>query len=271
MRKLICCLLMLLCLCFAALGEEEYPAWEYPIKPLTLLDTHGYLVLTNKSELLNKDFAPDDLVSVNLRRESSCQLRRPVLEALSDMFDAAESFGYKLYVKSAYRSYQTQNTMYYNRLERMGYDDGLVAYPGSSDHQTGMGIDVLNKEWMEKDGMNYRFAEEAEAQWMAAHCHEYGFVIRYLKGKEDITGIDYEPWHLRYVGPECAAYMKENNLTLEEFTAEYRAYIASFEALSGRTFKQYCDFLTALPPAIETGVYAEDGDSEISMFYDRTK
>jgi len=171
MRKLICCLMILLCLFPAVLAEEEFPVWEYPIAPLTLMDHAGYLVLTNKNELLNSDFVPKDLVNVTLRRETTCQLRKPVLDALTEMFTAAEAFGYKLYVKSAYRSYQTQNTMYYNRLDRMGYDDGLVAYPGSSDHQTGMGIDVLNKKWMEKDGMNYRFAEEAEAQWMAANCH----------------------------------------------------------------------------------------------------
>ena len=271
MRKLICLILLVLSLFPLAVCEEEYPVWDYPIAPLTLKDAPGYLVLTNKESLLDSKFVPDDLVNVTLRRESSCQLRKPVLDALTSMFEAAEGFGYKLYVKSAYRSYQTQNTMYYNRLERMGYDDGLVAYPGSSDHQTGMGIDVLNKEWMEKDGMNYRFAQEAEAQWMAANCHEYGFVIRYLEGKESITGIDYEPWHLRYVGTECAAYMKENNLTLEEFTEEYTSYISSYEKLSGRTFKEYCAFLTALPPAIETGEYAEDGDSEISLFYDKNK
>lgn len=270
MRKLLCSLLILLSLLPVAFGEEAYPAWEYPIEPLTLLDAPGYLVLTNRSELLDSRFVPNDLVNVTLRKESSCQLRKVVHEALTDMFKGAEAFGYKLYVKSAYRSYQTQNTMYYNRLERLGRDDGLVAYPGSSDHQTGMGIDVLNKEWMEKDGMNYRFAQEAEAQWMAANCHTYGFVIRYLKDKEDVTGIEYEPWHLRYVGKECAAYMMENVLTLEEFTQEYRAYIAEFERISGRSFEEYCAFLSALPPAIEIES-SEEGEVEFSMFYDKNQ
>jgi len=269
MRKLLCCLLLALCLTSLASAEVVYPEWTYPIEPLTLLDAPGYLVLTNRSELLDEKFVPNDLVNVTLRKESACQLRKPVHEALTDMFKAAEGFGYKLYVKSAYRSYQTQNTMYYNRLERLGRDDGLVAYPGSSDHQTGMGIDVLNKKWMEKDGMNYRFAQEAEAQWMAAHCHEYGFVIRYLEGKEDVTGIAYEPWHLRYVGMECAAYMMKNNLTLEEFTEEYRAYIAEFEQKSGATFAEYCAFLSSLPPAIEIES-SEEGEIEFSLFYDKT-
>jgi len=223
-------------------------------------------VLTNKISLLDSSFVPHDLVNVTLKRDVSCQLRQVVHDALEDMFNAAEEQGYTLYVKSAYRSYQTQRTMYYNRLERMGYDDGLVAFPGSSDHQTGMGIDVLNYEWIKKDGMNYRFAQEPEAQWMAAHCHEYGFVIRYLKDKEDITGIDYEPWHLRYVGVEVATYMMENYLTLEEFTEEWQAYVAHFEE-SGGDFDAYCKALSAYPPPIEVGEPDEDGESEISLFY----
>lgn len=266
MKKLLCLLCLFIVLLPAAKASEEMPNWEYPIDPLILEDVSGYLVLTNKSSLLDSSFVPVDLVNVTLKRENACQLRKPVLEALERMFNAAKEEGYTLYVKSAYRSYQTQNTMYYNRLERMGYDDGLVAYPGSSDHQTGMGVDVLNQKWMEKDGMNYRFAEEAEAQWMAAHCHEYGFVIRYLKDKEAVTGIDYEPWHLRYVGVEAATYMMENYLTLEEFTEEWQSYVAQFEAAGG-DFKAYCKELKALPPAVETGVYGEDGDSEISLFY----
>ena len=266
MKKLLCMLCLFIMLLPAAMATEELPEWEYPIDPLVLNDPAGYLVLTNKSTLLDSSFVPHDLVNVSLKRENACQLRKPVHDALSAMFEGAKEAGYTLYVKSAYRSYQTQNTMYHNRLDRMGYDDGLVAYPGSSDHQTGMGIDVLNYAWMKKDGMNYRFAEEEEAKWMAAHCHEYGFVIRYLKGKEDITGIDYEPWHLRYVGVEVATYMMENYLTLEEFTQEWQAYVAQFEA-EGMDFKEYCKQLSALPPPVETGEYGEDGDSEVSLFY----
>ena len=155
--------------------------------------------------------------------------------------------------------------MYYNRYNKNGYDDGWVAYPGSSDHQTGLGVDILNYAWTQKSGMNAEFAKTPEAQWMAAHCHEYGFVIRYLADKEEITGINYEPWHLRYVGTECAAYMKENNLCLEEFTEEYQAYIASFEAQGG-SFKQYCRQLSTLPTPKGTGESDESGDEETSFF-----
>ena len=164
-------------------------------------------------------------------RTSTMQLRKEANEALEAMFAAAQEAGYNLYVKSAYRSYSTQSSMYYNRLEKNnGRDDGLVAYPGSSDHQTGLGVDILNYEWTQKDGMNYRFAATAEAQWMDAHCQEYGFILRYMEDKEDVTGIKFEPWHFRYVGREAAVYIMENHLSLEEFTEEWQAAEAEYLA-----------------------------------------
>ena len=106
--------------------------------------------------------------------------------------------------------------MLYTVHVKMGYDDELVAFPGASDHQTGLGVDVLNYEWTQKDGMNEKFARTEEAQWLAAHCHEFGFVIRYEADKEEITQIKYEPWHLRYVGKKIAKEMAVKGWVLEE-------------------------------------------------------
>ena len=266
MRKLLCLLLALLCPVLA-LAQETQPAWDYRIDPLTLRNTEGYLTLANREHLLDASYAPEDLVNVTAKHISGkFQLRRAAHEALLDMFEAAKADDCVLYVKSAYRSYQTQNTMYYNRLKsNNGKDDGWVSYPGASDHQTGLGLDVLNYAWTQKSGMNSDFAKDKEAQWMAAHCHEYGFVIRYLEDKEEITGIHYEPWHLRYVGLSCAAYMHEHNLTLEEFTEEYQAYIADFNARGG-DYEAYCKALTTLPDPTATGQVDDDGDTEISFF-----
>lgn len=263
MKKLLCVLILLCLLPWGALAED----WDYAIPPLVLRNTEGYLTLANRDHLLDASYAPDDLVDVTAKHVSGhFQLRKPAHDALLRMFDAAREAGYTLYVKSAYRSYQTQNTMYYNRLKKNnGKDDGWVSYPGASDHQTGLGLDILNYAWTQKDGMNSDFAKDAEAQWMAEHCHEYGFVIRYQADKEEITGIHYEPWHLRYVGPECAAYMYENNLSLEEFTEEWQAYIAAFNAAGG-DFDAYCKALTTLPEPVTTGSYDEDGDPEVSFF-----
>lgn len=104
-----------------------------------------------------------------------------------------------------------------------------MAYPGSSDHQTGLGIDVINKAGIGKK-FTSAFADTKEGKWIAENCWNYGFIIRYQKDKEDITEIIYEPWHLRYVGVQIAQYMHENNLCLEEFTNEWKEAAAAYQA-----------------------------------------
>lgn len=266
MQKLACFLLILL-LPLACLADESQLAWDYPISPLTLMNSEGYITLANRDNLLSSSYIPTDLVNITAKHISGrFQLRKEAHDALVRMFDAAKEEGMTLYVKSAYRSYTTQSTMYYNRLmKNNGKDDGWVSYPGASDHQTGLGLDILNYAWTQKSGMNADFAATKEAQWMALHCHEYGFVIRYLQDKQEETGINYEPWHLRYVGEEVAAYMYENNLCLEEFTAEWQAFIAYYNARGG-DYEALCASLTTLPEPVETGVYDDSGDAEISFF-----
>ena len=150
------------------------------------------------------------------------------------MSDAAREAGYNLYLKSAYRSWRTQNTMYKNRLKKnRGKDDGWVSRAGASDHQTGLGCDVIPKSWIKASGMNSRMAREPECQWMAEHCQEFGFIIRYPEDKEEITEIHYEPWHVRYVGIPAATYIMENGLCLEEFTDQLQQAIRDYIAAGG--------------------------------------
>ena len=217
-------------------------SWNFQVD---LSDMEPYLVrLANKQILLSKNFIPDNLVKIPSRkvdgdgnnknggvRKASggeMQLTEECAAALVELMEAANADGHKLYLKSAYRSYRTQNTMYYNRLEKNnGKDDGWVAMPGSSDHQTGLGCDVVPGNWTDR-GMNEKMAEEEECQWMAEHCHELGFIIRYPEDKEAETEINYEPWHLRYVGVPVATYIMENGLCLEEFHQELQAAIDQF-------------------------------------------
>lgn len=209
----------------------EEKTWTYPI-PYELLTTSDYIVLANKDNLLDKDYVPEDLVKLTCRKISSdpIQMRETAANALSVMFDAAKEDGITLYAHSGYRSYQTQNTMYYNRLKsNNGVDDGIVQYPGASDHQTGLGIDVINKAGIGKKFTN-AFAETKEGQWVAEHCWDYGFVIRYQADKEEITQIKQESWHLRYVGVQIAQYMRDKNLCLEEFTQEWKEAVAAYDA-----------------------------------------
>ena len=206
--------------------------WDYPIS-YVLLTTSEYITLANKENLLDESFIPGDLVKDLKCRKISydpIQMRQTAADALCALFDAAEADGIYLYAHSGYRSYRTQNTMYYNRLKKNnGKDDGVVAYPGSSDHQTGLGIDVINKAGIGKK-FTEAFGETKQGKWLAENCWDYGFIIRYQKDKEDITKIIYEPWHLRYVGVQVAQYMRDNNLCLEEFTEEWKCAVAEYEA-----------------------------------------
>ncbi|MBR4081948.1 MAG: M15 family metallopeptidase [Clostridia bacterium] len=260
MKKWILCLLCALLVCTAAFAEDEEISledtagiiieeityddvpWIFPVDIFDMNPT--YIVLANKQVLLDEDFVPEDLVTMKTRKEnkagentnggvlkassSEMQLAKVCAEALVEMSEAAMQDGYKLYLKSAYRSYRTQKTMYYNRLEKNnGKDDGWVAKPGSSDHQTGLGCDVVPRSWRDKS-MNEKMGKEPECQWMAENCHRFGFILRYPSDKEDVTEINYEPWHMRYVGIPAATYIMENGLTLEEFHEELKTAIDLF-------------------------------------------
>lgn len=232
------CLTMLFvwgCASAQELEQGNSVSWTYPV-PLGELQKE-YIRLANTDNLLPSDYIPKNLVKIKVKKTSSSAIQMCdfVSDALDAMFSAALSDGITLYAHSGYRSYQTQKTMYYNRLEKNnGKDDGVVAFPGSSDHQTGLGIDVISKAWIGKR-FNSEFAQTEEAQWMAAHCAEYGFIIRYPEGKEDITKIIYEPWHLRYVGLQAARYMTDSGLTLEEFTAQWQKALSDFQGNGGDT------------------------------------
>ncbi len=269
MKRLLSLILTAWLLSGVCLAENYgMPAWEYPLEPEILENKAGYITLVNRDHLLGSDYEPYDLEVINARAIPDIKgdmLRKAALQAVREMFAAAEADGCVLYLKSVYRAYSTQKYMYNRRLENVGRDDGVVAYPGSSDHQTGLGADILNLEWTKKSGMTPAFGNTAEAQWMEAHCAEYGFIIRYMEDKEEITGIIYEPWHLRYVGVEAAAYIMENHLSLEEFDEEWHAYIADWEARGG-DFKELLR-LRAIPDPAEVLYLTEEGEEEVSLFH----
>ncbi len=220
---------------------EAGAVWDFPVALEDLDPT--LVVLANKHYLLDKNYASGKLVAVKqrkadkqdnntnggvLRCSGDMKLEERTVEALVAMSEAARDDGYKLYLKSAWRSWQTQNTMYYNRLKKNhGKDDGWVITAGASDHQTGLGCDVVPGSWREKS-MNEKMAREPECQWMAEHCHEFGFILRYPEDKQDITEINYEPWHMRYVGIPVATYIMEYGMCLEEFNDELQQAIQNW-------------------------------------------
>lgn len=132
-------------------------------------------------------------------------------QACNEMIYAAAADGISLWIESGFRSYETQSYTYQSFVWDRGTElaDLCSARPGHSEHQSGMAIDF--------NTTSDAFAYTPEAAWIAAHCAEYGFIIRYPQGKEHITGYKYEPWHVRYVGREKAAAITASGLTVEEY------------------------------------------------------
>jgi hypothetical protein len=130
--------------------------------------------------------------------------------ALNKMIKAAADDGITLFLKSGYRSYETQKYLYNNYVARDGVAaaDRYSARAGHSEHQTGLAFDL--------NSLEQSFGETKEGKWLAEHCHEYGFIIRYPKDKENITGYMYEPWHVRYLG-DVAEDVYESGKCLEEY------------------------------------------------------
>lgn len=180
------------------------------------------LVVANKERNLPADYVPDDLVipDVPFPFEEDVPkktMRKEAAEALEQLFRKAEADGLELFAQSGYRSYERQEAIFaYNAAQRGEEEANKVsAHPGQSEHQTGLSMDVTSPDVQYE--LVEAFADTEEGKWLEAHAHEFGFIIRYPKGKEEITGYSYEPWHLRYVGIEHAKELKENDIVLEEY------------------------------------------------------
>ena len=175
-----------------------------------------YLMLVNKDNPLEFNYVPEDLVKPNVRflnstSDESKYMDKKAAKALEDLFEGAKDENITLIGSSAYRSYKSQVSIFNDTIKEkgVGYANKYVAKPGKSEHQSGLAIDVTNESrCMDKSSK--------EAQWLANNAYRFGFILRYPEGKEDITGYNYEPWHIRYVGKKAAKYIYNNNLTLEE-------------------------------------------------------
>lgn len=145
-----------------------------------------------------------------------------IIEPMKAFVAAARAEGLSVYLSSGYRDYATQLYLYNRKVSQVGDPDTaatIVAKPGTSEHQTGLACDITDQYY---DPKTQELENTQLFQWMSKHCQEYGFIVRYPKGSEDVTGIMYEPWHFRYVGVEAATYIMEHGITLEEFAALYK-------------------------------------------------
>jgi len=185
-------------------------------------NTNDILVLINKKRNLPSNYKPSDLVIPNVKfsfsgNDQKKYMRKEAAKALEELFAAAEKDGIYLYAVSGYRSYSRQKSLFDYRAARDGFEKAnkLTAYPGQSEHQTGLAMDVS----CQSLGFDLReqFAQTPEGIWLKDNAHKFGFIIRYFKGAEGITGYSYEPWHIRYVGKSAASEIHQRGITLEQY------------------------------------------------------
>lgn len=168
---------------------------------------------------------PEDFTIQLATLKNGLQVDARIYDDLNEMLTDCREEGLEPIVCSAYRTEETQTRLYRNKVARLraaGYSREAaeeeaarwVAPPGTSEHQTGLALDIVS--------LDYQLLDEAQAQtpeqkWLMENSWKYGFILRYPSDKEEITGIGYEPWHYRYVGREAAAAMHQTGQCLEEY------------------------------------------------------
>lgn len=174
----------------------------------------GIKMLVNKFHYLKDDYLPDDIVPIsNWYAYDGHSIKKEVYDKYVSMWKAANEQGLRLLVNSSYRTFEDQQNEY-----DMSNDD-YASRPGFSEHQTGLALDIVTD-----DIIGNEFENTDEFKWLQENAHLYGFILRYPKDKEYITGYNYESWHYRYVGKELATKVKESGLTYDEYYAYYCEY-----------------------------------------------
>ena len=178
------------------------------------------LILVNKYNYLTSDYNPDDLKELsNVYAYGTNQmLRLDAYNAFIEMWNKANEDGYKLIINSSYRSYEDQEKIYNDYSSWYGETDAdkKAARPGYSEHQTGLALDVQSY-----CSENKEFDECPEFTWLSNNAYKFGFILRYPKDLEHITGYNYESWHYRFVGIKASTYIHNNNITFDEYYAYF--------------------------------------------------
>jgi D-alanyl-D-alanine carboxypeptidase len=186
-----------------------------------------YTILVNKEHLLSSDYVPENLVITDDNENNFHDYKDPnfkpmisadILPYFEAMQKAAEALGLrKIIVDSGYRPYEYQQVIFDKSVAEKGLEETLrlVSLPGSSEHQTGLAIDIAymdNGVYIEKTS-----DVDPEIMWLKENAHKFGFILRYPEGKEDVTNIQYERWHYRFVGVEMATILYAEGITLDEY------------------------------------------------------
>lgn len=178
------------------------------------------LLLTNKFHRLGEEYNPDDLENVKnwYAYGTDPKLRKEAYQQYIAMYNAAKKDGQDIIIESSYRSYKYQENLYNSYINALGQTetDAIAARPGFSEHQTGLTVDVTTY-----GANNDTFESTDEFAWLQENAHKYGYILRYPKGKEYITGYNYESWHYRYIGEEAATKLHELGITFDEYYAYF--------------------------------------------------
>ncbi len=183
----------------------------------------GNLFLVNRQWMVSEGFEPDNLREAEVPG-SVRRMREDAAEALEEMYAACkEETGMVLISVSGYRAYRSQYNIYHRKLVSVKHNEAkaqeYVAPPGASEHQTGLAMDVGQKN---AAALNEKFRNTVGGKWAAANCWRFGFILRYGETWEDITGYKYEPWHFRYVGKKLAKEIHEADVPLETWLIQHR-------------------------------------------------
>jgi D-alanyl-D-alanine carboxypeptidase len=183
----------------------------------------GELFLVNRQWMVSEGFEPDNLREAQVPG-SVRRMREDAAEALEEMYAACkEETGMVLISVSGYRAYRSQYNIYHRKLVSVKHNEAkaqeYVAPPGASEHQTGLAMDVGQKN---AAALNEKFRNTVGGKWVAANCWRFGFILRYGETWEDITGYKYEPWHFRYVGKKFAKEIHEADIPLETWLIRHR-------------------------------------------------
>ena len=210
-------------------GDTQKPApdeLEKPIEETTQTEAKkaedtGLLILVNKSNYLDENYKPADLAPIEyFAKDRSAEarfMRTEAAEHFNKMMLAGRESGFEIVMTTAYRSYGFQSILYNNYVANYGQAeaDKYSAKPGYSEHQTGLAVDVTAPSV--GYALTEAFDQTSEWKWLDENAADYGFILRYPKGKSGTTGYMYEPWHFRYVGIEAAKNITEREITLEEY------------------------------------------------------
>lgn len=177
------------------------------------------LMIVNKHYKIEDNYKPDNLVTVDAEHGYPNKIRADVYEEFKKMYEEAKKDNVKIFIASPYRSYSDQNVLYtyYVNTDGKKNADTYSARPGFSEHHTGLAMDLIPEYGLDLD----TFENSDGFKWMQENAYKFGFILRYPKDKEYITGYIYEPWHYRYVGTSAATTIKNEGLTFEEYYEYY--------------------------------------------------